>query len=107
MLCKLSKDVAASQLRIQKKTPNKIFIANLRSLRGKSHHIAIKLHKVYGSPTHANKQDPLDELIFIVLSQMTTHKALVRVYNRLKSEYDDWQGLPVTSIPKLKNVIQF
>lgn len=108
MLCQSSRDVAvASQLRIPK-TPSKTFvaIANLRSLRRKSHHIAMKLHNVYGSPSHANKENPMDELIFIVLSQMTTHKALVRVYDRLKSEYDDWQGLSVTSISKLKDLIR-
>lgn len=100
--------VAASRFQRQKTPPIKtiVAIASLSTLRRKSHHIAVKLHRTYGSPNHSNKQDPVDELIFIVLSQMTTHKALVRVYNSLKSEYDDWQDLPVTSIPKLKRLIR-
>jgi endonuclease III len=78
---------------------------NMRGLRRKSHHVAAALHKVHGSPNHANKQDPMDELIFIVLSQMTTHKALVRVYDNLKLKYDNWDRLSVTSIRRLKHLI--
>lgn len=99
--------VAANRSRVQKKTAKAIIaIGHLNALRRKSHHIAMKLHKIYGSPNHENKQDPVDELIFIVLSQMTTHKVLIRVYNSLKSEYDDWQGLSVTSISRLKHLIR-
>lgn len=47
----------------------------------------------------------MDELIFIVLSQMTTHKALVRVYDNLKFHYDNWDRLSVTSIRSLKHLI--
>jgi endonuclease III len=49
------------------------------------------LHDAYGSPTHGNKSDPLDELVFIVLSQMTTHQSFNRVFDRLKARVPGWE----------------
>ncbi|MBX3233519.1 MAG: hypothetical protein KIT84_10985 [Labilithrix sp.] len=46
----------------------------------------------YGSPRHGNKDDPLDELVFIVLSQMTTHHAFNRVFARVKARLPNWEG---------------
>lgn len=53
--------------------------------------IAERLHDAYGSPTHGNKSDPLDELVFIVLSQMTTHQSFNRVFDRLKARVPGWE----------------
>jgi endonuclease III len=39
---------------------------------------------------HNNKEDPLDELVFIVLSQMTTHHSFGRVFDRLKAVAPHW-----------------
>ena len=47
----------------------------------------------YGSPLLNNKRNPLDELVFILLSQMTTAPSYERVYNRLKSALPDWKHL--------------
>lgn len=47
----------------------------------------------YRSPFLNNKRDPLDELVFILLSQMTTAPSYERVYNRLKSAIPEWQLL--------------
>ena len=74
-------------------------------LRDRSHQVARRLHGVYGSPRHDNKDDPLDELIFIILSQMTTHKALVRVFDSIKERYKTWEPLADMSLTKLKALI--
>ena len=52
-----------------------------------------------------NKSDPLDELVFIILSQMTTGPSYERVYDRLKSAMPDWQLLTETPIADLSSLI--
>ncbi len=75
------------------------FIKNLsiskdsQLLRIKTHEVAEILHKEYKSPTHNNKSNPLDELVFILLSLMTTGPSYSRVYDRLKEEFSDWSKL--------------
>lgn len=51
------------------------------------------LKERYGSPRLNNKDDPLDELFFILLSQMTTGPSYERVFSRLKAEVPVWQRL--------------
>jgi endonuclease III len=47
----------------------------------------------YRSPQLNNKDDPLDELFFILLSQMTTGPSYERVYDRLKAAVPEWSQL--------------
>ena len=75
------------------------------SLRRKARRIVQLLEAVYGSPRHGNKDDPLDELMFIILSQMTTGPSFNRVYDRLKSEYPRWGSLLGIPVSKLKSLI--
>lgn len=64
------------------------------------------LGRSYGSPHHNNKHDPLDELVFIILSQMTTGPSFNRVYDRLKAAYPSWARLASMPNSKLKDLIQ-
>jgi DNA (cytosine-5)-methyltransferase 1 len=64
-----------------------------KRLRLESHKVVELLHKQYGSPNLNHKSDPLDELIFIKLSVMTSEPSYSRVYERLKEEYSDWAQL--------------
>ncbi len=59
----------------------------------------------YRSPSLNNKRDPLDELIFIVLSQMTTGPSYERVFDRLKTAMPDWQTLTGTAVSALTSLI--
>ncbi len=59
----------------------------------------------YGSPRLNNKDDPLDELIFILLSQMTTGPSYERVFDRLKREMGCWDRLLTVDLEGLKAVI--
>lgn len=72
----------------------------------RAHKIATILHDTYGSPHHSNKEDPLDELIFILLSQMTTGPSFNRVFERLKTTYPSWDMLTNISVAKLRLVIK-
>ena len=59
----------------------------------------------YGSPLLNNKLDPLDELVFIILSQMTTSPSYERVFDRLKCAMPEWRTLTKTSISDLASLI--
>ena len=59
----------------------------------------------YRSPLLNNKSDPLDELVFIVLSQMTTSPSYERVYDRLKRALPDWRLLTETPVAVLSSLI--
>ncbi|MDE0031213.1 MAG: endonuclease III [Deltaproteobacteria bacterium] len=59
----------------------------------------------YRSPLLNNKPDPLDELVFIVLSQMTTSPSYERVFDRLKCAMPDWRVLTETSVSDLASLI--
>src|SRR5438445_8105324 len=74
-------------------------------LRRKVHRIAALLHSAYGSPHHDNKEDPLDELIFIVLSQMTTQPSFGRVFQRLRARIGRWDRLLDMSLPRIRRLI--
>jgi endonuclease III len=60
------------------------------ALRRRARRVAQILHATYGSPRHGNKGDALDELVFILLSQMTTGPSFNRVYDRIKAAYPTW-----------------
>jgi len=62
-------------------------------LRQRARRLNSRLSQMYGSPRHGNKDDPLDELLFIILSQMTTGPSFNRVFDRLKSETGSWERL--------------
>jgi endonuclease-3 len=64
------------------------------------------LGDVYRSPRHDNKDDPLDELIFILLSQMTTQKSCSRVFGRLKEVCPTWNRALEMPLPRLRALIK-
>lgn len=64
-----------------------------------------RLEEQYQSPSHGNKVDPLDELIYIILSQMTTAPSFGRVFERLRSAVSDWSDLLSMPEASLKGLI--
>lgn len=75
-------------------------------LRQRAHLSTVLLHEAYGSPKHDNKDDPLDELIFIILSQMTTRQSYGRVFDRLKAAYPSWETVLELPLVELKTAIK-
>jgi len=49
--------------------------------------IDVTLQRVYGSPRHHNKRDPLEELLFIVLSLQTDEAKYLQTYRSLKTRF--------------------
>ena len=52
-----------------------------------------RLRTAYGSPRHFNPHDPLDDLIFVVLSRMTQEIKYVRTYSRLRDSLSTWNAV--------------
>ncbi len=68
--------------------------------------ICAELDDQYGSPDLFNKEDPLDELIFIILSSKTTEASYIQVYNNLKKKYPHWEMLLETDLLKIQDIIK-
>ncbi len=49
-----------------------------------------RLRHEYGQPRHHNPHDPLEDLIFILLSRMTQEVKYVRTYEALRATYASW-----------------
>lgn len=63
---------------------------NLSSVRKRTRRINVKLEAVYNSPRLGNKDDPLDELFYIMLSLQTTYWSFEKVFDAFKLRYPDW-----------------
>jgi endonuclease III len=57
------------------------------------HALSSTLKQVYGNPRHHNKDDPLDELVFIILSSKTNERGYLETYNELRRAFPAWQGI--------------
>src|SRR5262249_50160500 len=55
--------------------------------------VEARLRRTYGSPRHPNQDDPLDELVFIVLSAPTEEYSYLRTFDALRAAYPGWNGL--------------
>jgi len=64
-------------------------IADVRRLR----EIENRLRREYGQPRHFNPADPLDDLIFLVLSRMTQEVKYIRTYSRLRDSLSTWHAV--------------
>ena len=80
-------------------------LRTLRTRRKRGKRCVELLRRRYGSPSLNNKDDALDELVFIILSQMTTSPSYERVYSRLKAAMPHWRSLTRTSIAELRSLI--
>ena len=67
--------------------------------------IECRLRAAYGQPRHFNPADPLDDLIFLVLSRMTQEIKYVRTYSRLRSSLSTWHVVRHASPNELEALI--
>ena len=64
-----------------------------------------KLEKVYGRPSLGNPTDPLDDMIFIILSNRTSPGVAKQNFERLKRNYPSWDGILESSLAKFQSLI--
>lgn len=55
--------------------------------------VCLSLERAYGNPRHGNKSNPLDELVYIILSNRTTPRTHRMVYAALKNEFPSWESV--------------
>lgn len=64
------------------------------------------LTSTYGSPRFGNPTDPLDDLIYVVLSNKTTPGTSRRIYERLRKRFRKWDDVLVTRASVLRSVLR-
>lgn len=69
--------------------------------------LSARLAREYENPRHHNKDDPLDELIFILLSGKTGERAYLRTFEALKSAFPKWNDLLKAPPSKVRKMIEF
>lgn len=65
-----------------------------------------RLEKEYGSPRLGNPHDPLDDLIFILLSEKTDGAKHVAAYKTLKAHFPRWEGLLSADVSQIETLIR-
>ena len=64
------------------------------------------LEATYGSPRLGNPQDPLDDLVYVVLSNKTAPKVAAANYKRVKEQFPTWNHLLVSHSEVLRRLIE-
>lgn len=65
-----------------------------------------RLKAEYGSSSLGNKQDPLDELIFIILSGKTQEANYFVTFDALKARYGTWDEAAKASAEEIEDIIR-
>lgn len=68
--------------------------------------IADIFEALYRSPNHGNKSRPMDELIYIHLSKKTNERGYSEAFNRLSSEFPNWEELADADPKDVRNLIE-
>jgi len=65
------------------------------------------LAELHGTPDLGNKRDPVDELVYIVLSRRTREGAYQDAFKRLKAAFRTWEDLADAPDGEIENLIAF
>ena len=68
--------------------------------------VCLALQKEYGLPRHGNPNRPLDDLIFIVLTNRSSPVAAARVYRGLRREFPKWDDLLSAPAARLRELLR-
>lgn len=64
------------------------------------------LSDCYGDPHHGNKNNPLDELVYIILSNRTLPSAHQAAYRALKRYYRSWNSLRPEELDNVQAILR-
>lgn len=70
-----------------------IWLLPRRSRLARVRRVCTRLESHYGRPRLGNPKDPLDDLIFIILSNRTSPARATGAYKLLKQANPDWEGI--------------
>jgi endonuclease III len=69
--------------------------------------ITQRLSRVHGTPDLGNKDDPVDELVYIILSRRTREGAYQPAYEALKTAFPGWEALASAPAEEIEAIIAF
>lgn len=69
--------------------------------------VAIRVAESYGTPDLGNKSEPVDELVYIILSRRTREGAYQAAFEALRSRYARWEDLAVAPAAEIETTIGF
>jgi endonuclease III len=69
--------------------------------------LGVRLGQNYGTPDLGNKTDPVDELVYIILSRRTREGAYQAAYDALKARYATWEELADAPAERIEDTIRF
>lgn len=67
--------------------------------------ICCALEREYGSPRHGNPVDPLDDLIYVILSTRTQDRRFGETYRRVKEAFPSWDEVTDERLPELEAIL--
>lgn len=63
------------------------------------------LEREYGSPRHGNPADPLDDLVYIVISTRSHERRFGETYRQVKCTFPSWDDLTDDRLPELEALL--
>jgi DNA (cytosine-5)-methyltransferase 1 len=69
--------------------------------------VVAMLSKEYGSPRLRNKRNPIDELVFVLLSEKTDEGKYCDAYERLKARFGSWDKVRTAKLVDIRQAIEF
>jgi endonuclease-3 len=64
------------------------------------------LEHSYGSPRLGNPRDPLDDLVYVILSNKTSAATAKNVFRQVKTRFPDWGDVLGTRIRALRSILK-
>jgi DNA (cytosine-5)-methyltransferase 1 len=74
-------------------------------LAGDLHRLAAVLSIAHGNPDLGNKEDPVDELVYIILSRRTREGSYQGDFERLKQSFSSWEELADAGQEELERLL--
>lgn len=68
--------------------------------------ICRRLEAEYGNPSHGNKRNPLNELVYIILSTRTRDGSFQETYRRLKRAFPSWRDVTRRDSKKMNEILE-
>lgn len=66
-----------------------------------------RLRTAYGQPRHHNPRNPLNDLMFLVLSRMTQETKYIRTYRRLRTVFPRWASVHDAPRRRVESVLKY
>ena len=64
------------------------------------------LRKSYGEPRLGNPREPLDDLLYVMISNKTSPAMAQQVYARLRSRFSTWEGIVNSPISVVRSILK-